>query len=114
MSWSAYRPPSPSSTDILPFWILITSAASVYNALQNFVISWQTKEIYELRSAEVTPLAARLFGVWTGLAAVVRFYAAYNITDQRCVYLCQQRDALSVAQLPSGSTILPSLATPSL
>ena len=32
-------------------------------------------------SAEATALSARLFGTWTLLAAVVRTYAAYSITD---------------------------------
>lgn len=30
----------------------------------------------------VTPLAGRLFGAWTAMAAVVRLLAAYDISNQ--------------------------------
>lgn len=33
------------------------------------------------QSSPATPLSSRTFGTWSFLAAVVRIYAAYNITD---------------------------------
>lgn len=33
----------------------------------------------------VTPLQARTFAIWTLTSSIVRFYAAYHITDKTCV-----------------------------
>ena len=86
--------------------MLFTAAASVYNFGQAYFADWQSREVYagkaeqsESRSAPpwrlggsvrprmrmglmaVTPLASRLFGTWTLLAAAIRFKAAYDITN---------------------------------
>lgn len=44
----------PVASGLLPYWLLLTSAASVYNAVQNYFILWQTKEIYSLKPHEGT------------------------------------------------------------
>jgi hypothetical protein len=36
----------PPAGGTLPYWLLFTSAASIYNAAQNYFVLWQTKEIY--------------------------------------------------------------------
>jgi hypothetical protein len=48
----ALAPFLPQTPGILPYWLLLTSSASVYNALQNYFVLWQTKEIYSLKSQE--------------------------------------------------------------
>jgi hypothetical protein len=45
-------PQSPPGGGLLPYWLLLTSSAAIYNALQNYVISWQTKEVYGLKPDE--------------------------------------------------------------
>ncbi|WVR05614.1 hypothetical protein IAU60_002636 [Kwoniella sp. DSM 27419] len=70
----------PSTTaGVLPYWLLMTSVAGTYNALQNYFVIWQTQEVYAGKSHEVTRLAARLFAAWTMLASVIRGMAAYDI-----------------------------------
>lgn len=44
----------PVASGLLPYWLLLTSAASIYNAAQNYFILWQTKEIYSLKPYEGT------------------------------------------------------------
>lgn len=39
-------PPTPAGGGVLPYWLLITSVASVYNVVQNYVTLKQSKEIY--------------------------------------------------------------------
>ncbi|RSH92741.1 ergosterol biosynthesis protein [Saitozyma podzolica] len=71
----------PSTPGALPYFFLLTSAASIYNAAQNYFILWQTKEIYSAKAHEVSPLAARIFAMWTLVSAVIRGTAAYNVTN---------------------------------
>ncbi|WVO13098.1 hypothetical protein L204_100709 [Cryptococcus depauperatus] len=70
-----------ASAGILPYWLLLTSVAGTYNAIQNYFIVWQSKEVYAGKAEEMTLLAGRLFGSWTMLASLVRGLAAYNIHD---------------------------------
>jgi hypothetical protein len=42
----------PSTPGALPYFFLLTSAASIYNAAQNYFILWQTKEIYSAKAHE--------------------------------------------------------------
>ncbi|ORY24681.1 putative ergosterol biosynthesis-related protein [Naematelia encephala] len=76
-----------SSRGILPYWLLLTSAASVYNVFQSYTTTWQSKEVYAGRSAEMTPLASRIFGSWTLTAAMIRTMAAYNVSDPTAYHL---------------------------
>lgn len=39
-------PQPPAGGGILPYWLLITSVASIYNVAQNYVTLKQSKEIY--------------------------------------------------------------------
>jgi hypothetical protein len=84
--------------------MLLISSAAFYNVAQSYVVIWQTKEIYgkkpeqgmpflkpvllwdiggetELELMVVTALTSRLLGTWNLLSAIIRFKAAYNITD---------------------------------
>ncbi|GMK56396.1 hypothetical protein CspeluHIS016_0302360 [Cutaneotrichosporon spelunceum] len=82
MSLAQYLPTVPAGGGVLPYWLLITSAASFYNVAQNYVTLKQSKEVYAGKPEEMTPLAGRLFGAWTAMAAVVRLLAAYDISNQ--------------------------------
>jgi hypothetical protein len=83
--------------------MLLISSAAFYNVAQSYIVIWQTKEIYgkkpeqgtftsvssqgiEVGNKEselmiVTALTSRLLGTWNLLSAIIRFKAAYNITD---------------------------------
>lgn len=39
-------PTPPAGGGFLPYWLLITSAASIYNVAQNYVTLKQSKEVY--------------------------------------------------------------------
>lgn len=101
---TADLPQLPAGGGILPYWLLITSVASIYNVAQNYVTLKQSKEIYSGKEAQsestpqlqcaarregepgadgaVTPLAGRLFGAWTAMAAAIRLLAAYDISNK--------------------------------
>jgi hypothetical protein len=106
MYQASFIPPSPTG-GVLPYWMLLISSAAFYNVAQSYIVIWQTKEIYgkkpeqgmsyftsalfervlrRLRNDEwelmiVTALTSRLLGTWNLLSAIIRFKAAYNITD---------------------------------
>ncbi|WVQ71083.1 hypothetical protein IAR50_000608 [Cryptococcus sp. DSM 104548] len=63
----------------LPYWLLLTSVAGTYNAIQNYFVIWQSKEVYAGKADEMTFLAGRIFGAWTMLASLIRGLASYNI-----------------------------------
>ncbi|WWC68413.1 uncharacterized protein I206_102340 [Kwoniella pini CBS 10737] len=66
----------------LPYFLLITTCAGTYNAIQNHFVIWQSKEVYSKKANEMTFLAGRLFAAWTTLASLIRGTAAYNIHDK--------------------------------
>ncbi|TFK27208.1 Erg28-like protein [Coprinopsis marcescibilis] len=72
----------PQTDGYLAYWQLIVASAALFNSIQNFVTLKLTRRIYDKSSQPITPLQARTFAVWTLTSAVVRFYAAYNITDK--------------------------------
>jgi len=74
----------PQDQGMLPIWQLAVAATAVFNTVQNFVTLHFTKRLYNNipETQPVTPLQARTFGIWTLTAAVVRWYAAYNIHNK--------------------------------
>lgn len=58
---------------------------------------------------QVTPLAARLFGVYTILAGVIRIYGAYSITDPRLYQLCLLTHVLAAAHFTSEALVFQTL-----
>lgn len=46
---STYLPPS---AGLLPYWYLFTATAGLYHTIQNFMVIWQTKEIYSGKADE--------------------------------------------------------------
>ncbi|KAF2774409.1 ergosterol 28 [Teratosphaeria nubilosa] len=80
---TSYLPPHPG---LLPKWLLFISIVSLGNSIQCYTSLAGSKQVYANHSAnpkkpQVTELSARTFGTWTAITAIVRLYAAYNITD---------------------------------
>ncbi|GBB88434.1 hypothetical protein RclHR1_00150030 [Rhizophagus clarus] len=70
-----------SAGGYLAYWMLFVSILALFNTIQNFVTLSLTKQIYSARPDQVTALTSRTFAIWTLLSAIVRIYAAYNITE---------------------------------
>ncbi|KAI9934799.1 hypothetical protein ASPWEDRAFT_44323 [Aspergillus wentii DTO 134E9] len=68
----------------LPKWLFLVSAVSAANSLQAYLSEHYAASLYNGRTSDGRPytnaLSGRTFGTWTFLSAVVRMYAAYNIT----------------------------------
>ncbi|KAI5122926.1 hypothetical protein M0805_007604 [Coniferiporia weirii] len=81
MSFASYLPQTPG---LLPKWQLLVATTALFNTVQCFFTLKFTKRIYNTSpgGCAVTALQARTFAVWTLTSAVVRFYAAYHITDK--------------------------------
>ncbi|EJD06875.1 Erg28-like protein [Fomitiporia mediterranea MF3/22] len=71
----------PQTPGLLPKWQLFVSTVALYNTVQCFCTSKLTRRVYN-NAPVVTDLQVRTFGVWTITSAVVRFYAAYHITEK--------------------------------
>ncbi|CAG8472409.1 13844_t:CDS:2 [Rhizophagus irregularis] len=70
-----------SAGGYLSYWMLFVSILALFNTIQNFVTLSLTKRIYSARPDQVTALSSRTFAIWTLLSAIIRIYAAYNITE---------------------------------
>lgn len=67
---------------LLPKWMLFVSAVSIFNSVQCYLGDLSlSRRVYSAQPGEVTPLSNRTFGTWTAAVAVVRFYAAYHLSD---------------------------------
>ena len=106
----ALRPYLPSAEKgYLPYYLFLVSVISMGNALQNFTTLHYTRRIYnakfvqnhgehedstavlkpasatgkdaEKAKDQVTPLAARLMGIYTFCVGLIRFYASYRVSD---------------------------------
>ncbi|KAL8677743.1 MAG: hypothetical protein Q9186_005853 [Xanthomendoza sp. 1 TL-2023] len=71
----------PQNEGYLQYWLLLLSIVSLGNSIQSYLTTSYTRRIYSAPSTTITPLHARTFGTYTAIAAIIRFYAAYNITD---------------------------------
>lgn len=60
-------------------WVGVVAVMALGSAVQCFLnAQYPQQRIYILQPSEATPLLSRMFGVWTLLAAVVRFAFAAN------------------------------------
>eukprot|EP01137_Pigoraptor_chileana_P010470 Opistho-2@60172 len=67
----------------LPYWIGVVSVMALGNSVQCFLgHEWLVDKLYTLGSSQVTALSARTFGTWTGLASIVRIYAALDLHNK--------------------------------
>lgn len=95
-SLSSYLPTAPQGGK-LPYWLLFISVVSLFNSAQNYQSKdlALTKKVYEEEAnkvhgrPQVTHLSARTFGTWTIITSIVRFYAAYYITNPQVYELAQ-------------------------
>ncbi|KAI5858606.1 Erg28 like protein-domain-containing protein [Tricharina praecox] len=85
----------PQDSGYLSKWLLFVSAVAVFNSVQNFVTLKLTQRVYQERPQDVTWLSSRTFGTWTFLSAVVRAYAAYNITNPQVYDICMWSYAIA-------------------
>ena len=60
---------------------------SVGNTIQAYTTTKNTREVYLQSGSETTALSSRIFGTWTVVSAIIRLYAAYNISDPRLYQL---------------------------
>ncbi|SZF01345.1 unnamed protein product [Blumeria hordei] len=82
----------PCEDGLLPYWLLFISVVSIFNSIQAYCTLTYTARVYCGRSnfsaapaasiSPVTHLSARTFGTWTLIQSLVRFYAAYHITER--------------------------------
>ncbi|MCJ1289621.1 ergosterol biosynthesis protein [Xylographa carneopallida] len=77
---SSYLPPHEG---LLPYWLLLASIAAISNSVNSYRSLRWPRQTYAspLAASQVTPFAARVYGTWTFLSAVVRVFAAYRIDD---------------------------------
>ena len=57
------------------------SLVSIGNTIQAHATTGNTAQVHANSSTQINPLASRIFGTWTFLSAVIRIYAAYNISS---------------------------------
>ncbi|KAF8738110.1 hypothetical protein AX14_011870 [Amanita brunnescens Koide BX004] len=73
----------PQTSGWLAHWQLFVAVTALFNTVQNYLTLKFTRRIYNnVPPSSVTPLQARTFGAWTLTAAIVRAYAAYNISHK--------------------------------
>ncbi|CAD0056538.1 unnamed protein product [Aureobasidium pullulans] len=76
----------PASEGLLPKWIFFVPYLSlgptqkVYCGSKSIPAGVPANTVPS--ASPVTPLSARTFGTWTAITAIVRLYAAYNITTK--------------------------------
>ncbi|KAJ4370985.1 ergosterol biosynthesis protein [Didymella sp. IMI 355093] len=79
----------PPAEGLLPKWLLFVSLVSTLNSIQAYSTLAYTSRVYNptpidppaRKPDHVTWLSSRTFGTWTFLTSVIRFYAAYHITE---------------------------------
>ncbi|KAL7417154.1 Erg28 like protein-domain-containing protein [Mrakia frigida] len=72
---------------VLPYWMLFVSTLACFNTVQNYISPTLTRKVYAGKPDQVTPLSNRTFGIWTLVSALIRLYAAYNITNKELYQL---------------------------
>lgn len=63
------------------------SLTSLGNTIQAYMTTKNTREVYVQSGSETTALSSRLFGTWTIVSAIIRLYAAYNISNPQLYQL---------------------------
>lgn len=80
----------PQHDGLLPIWLVFISIVSAANSIQAYRTISYTSRVYQgptplqkgsYSNSPVTPLSARTFGTWTLIQSLVRFYAAYHISE---------------------------------
>ena len=87
---------SPSSTNLILSQIATIASA---NAIQTYFTLQFTEGIYN--PGTVSQLSSRTFGTWSFVNALIRFYAAYNITHPALYQLTMWTYAVALAHFLS-------------
>lgn len=82
-------------------WLLFISVVSGINTVQCFFGPKVSRRIYHCKPQDVSPLAARVFGTWTFLSAVIRGMCAYNIQNLAVYQLTMVTFALALLHFGS-------------
>ncbi|KAL9934934.1 hypothetical protein V8E36_006010 [Tilletia maclaganii] len=89
---------------LLPKWLLLVSTMAIFNCVQNYVDYTFSRKVYArapLSQAQVTPLSARTFGVWNFASALIRTYAAYNMSSRPVYELAMWSFVIALAHFSS-------------
>ncbi|EST07740.1 Erg28 [Kalmanozyma brasiliensis GHG001] len=100
MSVSAWIPDG-----LLPRWLLVVAAMASLNGATNFFNSRASAKVYSAAGGQITPLSARLFGVWNITSAIIRAYAAYNINDKVAYELCMWSFVIALVHFVSETFV---------
>ncbi|CAG7852538.1 SubName: Full=Related to ERG28-involved in synthesis of ergosterol {ECO:0000313/EMBL:CCA71892.1} [Serendipita indica DSM 11827] len=98
LDFSAYLP---TTDGLLPYWLMLTSAAGIYMAVGNVLHPLHNRIIYTAKPDEVTPLAGRTSGIWTLTTALVRIFCAYNLGQKSLYHLTMCTYVLALAHFGS-------------
>ena len=108
------QPVLPQTSGWLAHWQLFVAVTALFNTVQNYLTLKFTRRIYNNVPptlgkftasdahvysypylATVTPLQARTFGAWTLTSAIVRGYAAYNISNKPFVFSINGKSSMA-------------------
>ncbi|CBQ72010.1 related to ERG28-involved in synthesis of ergosterol [Sporisorium reilianum SRZ2] len=90
---------------VLPRWLLVVAAMAHLNGANNFIKPSFSAKVYSTAGTQITPLSARLFGVWNFTSAIIRGYAAYNIHDKVAYELCMWSFVIALAHFISETLV---------
>jgi len=87
-SWLLLVPSShPHPLNPVPNTCMQVAVISVGNTVQAFLTPRNTRQVYAQSGQEITSLSSRIFGTYTFVSAVIRLYAAYNISNPQLYQL---------------------------
>ncbi|SNX83079.1 related to ERG28 - involved in synthesis of ergosterol [Melanopsichium pennsylvanicum] len=90
---------------LLPRWLLVVATMAALNGASNILNPDASVKVYSSAGGQITPLSARLFGVWNFASAVIRYYAAYNIHDKVAYELCMWSFVIALAHFISETFV---------
>lgn len=87
---------------LLGNWILFLAGTGYFNTAHCYATPFKiNREIYSLEIKDVTRLAARLYGTWTLLSAILRTYCCYRLYDQTAYILTMITFAITTCHFTS-------------
>ncbi|MCJ1370704.1 ergosterol biosynthesis protein [Loxospora ochrophaea] len=91
----------PDHEGLLPKWLLLVSIISVGNSIQAYSTLSYTRRVYSGPKSGVTSLSSRTFGTWSLVSSIIRFYAAYNVSDSLIYQLTLWTYVIGIAHFTS-------------
>ena len=83
---------------------------SVGNTVQAYMTTDNTREVYSRSGSETSALSSRIFGTWTIVSAMIRLYAAYNISNPQIYQLAIGAYAIAWAHFMSEWMVFKTVA----